>query len=51
MAVAAGSVMLGWIVIESIMITDGRPLQVAVGVFSLATIALGVALGKPQTRG
>lgn len=50
-AVVAGSVMLGWIAIESLMITDGRPLQVSVAVLSLATIALGVALGTRAARG
>jgi hypothetical protein len=37
----AGAVMLGWIVVESMMITDGRPLQMAVALFSIVTIALG----------
>ena len=42
-AVVAGAVMLGWIAIESVMITDGRPLQATVAILSLATIALGAA--------
>ena len=43
-AIVAGAIMLGWIAVESVMITDGRPLQVTVGVLSLLTIALGYLL-------
>lgn len=42
-AVAAGTIMLGWIAVEAMMIQDGRPLQLAVAVVSLATILLGWA--------
>ena len=50
-AMVAGSVMLGWIAIESIMITEGRPLQVTVAVLALATISLGSASRKQSVSG
>jgi hypothetical protein len=48
-AMVAGAVMLGWIVVQVLMISGGRPLQVAVALFSLATIGLGWALQKQET--
>lgn len=45
-AMIAGAVMLGWIVIEAWMISDGRGLQVAVALFSLFSIALGWRLER-----
>lgn len=45
-AIVAGAVMLGWIVVEALMIHDGRPLQVAVAVVSVATILLGLMLER-----
>ncbi len=40
-AMASGGVMLGWIAVESLMIHDGRPLQIAVAVTSLLILLLG----------
>lgn len=40
----AGAVMLGWIAIEAVMIDDGRPLQIVVGLFSVVTILLGYGM-------
>jgi hypothetical protein len=37
----AGGIMLGWIAVESLMIHDGRPLQVTVAALALVTLALG----------
>lgn len=45
-AMVAGAVMLGWIAIESVMINDGRVLQVVVAMLSLLAIALGSALQR-----
>ncbi len=41
MAMVSGGVMLGWIVVESLMIHDGRPLQIAVAITSLLILLLG----------
>lgn len=37
----AGGTMLGWIIIESGMIHDGRPLQAAIALLALLTLVLG----------
>lgn len=41
MAMSSGGVMLAWIVVESLMIHDGRPLQIAVAFTSLLILLLG----------
>jgi len=45
-SVGAGAIMLGWIAVESLMIHDGRPLQVTVAALSVATLALGWWLAR-----
>lgn len=40
-AMVAGAIMLGWIAIESVMIADGRSLQVTVAGLAVATLLLG----------
>lgn len=40
-AMVSGGIMLGWIAVESLMIHDGRPLQIAVAVMSLLILLLG----------
>ena len=37
---AAGAILLGWVVVESIMVRDGRPLQGAILVCALAVLTL-----------
>ena len=37
----AGGIMLGWIIIEMAMIHDDRPLQAAIALLALLTLALG----------
>lgn len=46
MTMGAGAVMFGWIVIESYMIRDGRPLQATVALLSILSIALGYAMER-----
>jgi hypothetical protein len=45
-SMAAGGIMLGWIAIESLVIHDGRPLQVTVASLSLIALALGWWLAR-----
>ena len=40
-SLAAGCILLGWIVVESVMVSDGRGLQA--GVFALALLTIGLA--------
>jgi hypothetical protein len=40
-SMGAGGIMLGWIAVESVMIHDGRPLQVTIAALALVTLALG----------
>jgi hypothetical protein len=39
--IGAGAIMLGWIAVETVMIDDGRPLQIAVALVALVTLGLG----------
>jgi hypothetical protein len=47
-SLAAGVTLLGWIVVEAIMVRDGRPLQVTVFLFALLIIALAGLLTRHQ---
>jgi hypothetical protein len=49
-SIGAGGIMLGWIAIESLMIHDGRPLQISVALLSLLTLALGWWLGRADQQ-
>jgi hypothetical protein len=40
-SVLAGWILLGWIVIESLMVPDGRPLQAAIFIYAFIIINLG----------
>lgn len=45
---AAGVVLLGWIVVESVMVRDGRPLQGTVLLFALLIISLSWSQARVQ---
>jgi hypothetical protein len=40
-SVIAGCILLGWILVEAVMVRDGRPLQAAVAVYAFTLIVLG----------
>jgi hypothetical protein len=45
-SLAAGVTLLGWIVVEAVMVRDGRPLQVTVFLFALVITALAGLLAR-----
>ena len=49
-SLGAGAIMLGWIAVESLMVHDGRPLQVAVAALALVTLVLGWQLTRMGER-
>lgn len=44
-SLVAGCILLGWIVVEAVLIDDGRPLQATIFVLALMTLGLAWLLG------
>jgi len=48
MSLVAGSILLGWVLIEAVMIHEGRGLQVAIAVYAVVVIRLAWRLLRRQ---